>query len=185
MTDWFEFGAWVVGLLLLHEGLASRWKTRRRGPIQVVAFVGAAILLIGTGLWYWNAQASQQLADILQAPPVTTKVATQTEEFEKLPLPQRKDFSTRLAKAAFVSGGELADVVNDGGHWTPYSPSAEDIKARDRQVKMISEVNFHRQELIAKAQLSEKHWRRWLMSLIVAVCTGLLTGRLRARFTGS
>ena len=181
MADWIEVGAWIVAMLLLHEGLALRTQVRRSGLTQVIPFVGAVIIFIGAGLWYWNAQGLQQLANVLQTPPLATKVAVQTEEFKKLPLPQRKELSIRLAKATFVSGGELLDVVADEGLWIPYSPNADDVKARDHQLRMISEVNSRRQELIIEAQIAKKYSKRWLISLIVAICTGLAVGRLRSR----
>lgn len=185
MTDWFEFATWIVGLLLVHEGLALWTQGRRSGLVQAIPFVGAIIIFVGAGLWYWDSQASRQLANVLQAPPVTTKAAMQTEDFEKLPRPQRKDLSIRLAKAVFVSGGELVDVANDEGLWIPYSPSADDIKARDRQIKTILELDTRREELITKAQIAENYSRRWLISLIVVICAGLIAGRLRSRITRS
>lgn len=185
MADWFEVGAWIVALLLLHEGLALRAQGRCSGFAQKMPFLGVAIVFIGAGLWYWNAQGLQQLASVLQRPPVATKGAVQIEELKKIPLPQRKDLSIRMAKAAFVSGGELVNVVTDEGLWIPYSPNADDVIARDRQLKLISEVDSRRQELITGAQIAEKNSKRWLISLIVAICTGLTAGRLRSRGTRS
>lgn len=179
MTDAFEFSAGIVGLLLLHEGLASQSPARARS--RAVAFVGLAIVLVGAALLYWNAQSLRKFANVLQTPPITAKAATQAAELEKVPLPERRELSLRLARAVFVSGGELVDVVTEEGRWTPYSPSKEDVAARDRQLKAILEVSSQRQELIDRAQLTEAYSMRWLISLVIAVCSGLLAGRLRRR----
>jgi hypothetical protein len=111
MANWCEFGVWVVGLLLVYEGLALRLQVRRRGFIRAIPFVGVAIILAGAGLLYWNARGLQRVANSLQVPHLAIKAAERREELEKLPLAQRKDFSVRLAKAEFVSSGELVDVV--------------------------------------------------------------------------
>lgn len=180
-SHWFEVTVWVVALLLLHEGLARRTEARSSGLTKGIPWVGAVILLIGAGFWYWNAQGLQQLANVLQPPPLLPKTAVQTEEFKKLPLLERKDISNRFAKAAFVGGGELVDVVTDEGFWIPYAPSADDIKSRDRLLKMIAEVDSRRQELVTRANIAEEHWQRWLLSLLVAICTWLLIGILRKK----
>lgn len=179
MTDAFEFAVGIVGLLLLHEGLASHSPARARS--RTVAFVGLVVVLVGAALLYWNAQALRNFANVLQTPPITAKAATQAAELEKVPPTERRELSVRLAKAVFVSGGELVDVVTEEGRWAPYSPSKEDLAARDRQLKAISEVNSQRQELIDRAQLTETYSMRWLISLVIAVCSGLLAGRLRRR----
>lgn len=179
MTDAFEFAVGIVGLLLLHEGLASQSPARARS--RAVALVGLAIVLAGAALLYWNAQALRKFANVLQTPPITAKAATQAAELEKVPLTERRELSVRLAKAVFVSGGELVDVVTEEGRRAPYSPSREDLAARDRQLKAISEVNSQRQELIDRAQLTETYSMGWLISLVIAVCSGLLAGRLRRR----
>jgi hypothetical protein len=181
MANWFEVVAWTVALLLLHEGLTQRAQGHGSGFARAMPFIGAIIILVGAGLWYWNAQGLQQLANVLQTPPVATNAAVQKEEAKKLPLPQRKELSIRMAKAVFVSGGELVEVATDEGLWIPYSPSADDVKARDRQLQANFEVNTRRQELIAGAQIAEEHSKRWLTSLLVAICTGLVAGRLRRR----
>ena len=180
-TDWFELGAWVIALLLVHEGLAQRTQVRRNKLIRFSPFMGIFTLFIGAGIWYWSAQGFQQLANVLQVPSVEFNVAMQQESFKKIPLSERKDMSNRLAREAFVSGGKLIDVVTNEGLWIPYLPNADDIKARDQQIKMISEINIRRQDLIASARIAEEHSKRWLISLIIAVCTGLAASSLRRR----
>ena len=181
ISDLFEVGVWVAALLLVHEGLARRKQVNRSGLAQGIHFIGAVIIFIGAGIWYWNAQGLQQFANVLQRPPVAPQTAVQANEFNKIPLPQRKVMSNQLAKAAYISGGALIDVVSDEGLWIPYSPSADDVKARDSQLKMNSEVDFRRQELIAGAHIAEKHSRHWLLSLIVVFCTGLVAGKHRVK----
>lgn len=178
MTDAFGFAVGIVGLLLLHEGLASQSPARARS--RAVAVVGLAIVLAGAALLYWNAQALRKFANVLQTPPITARAATQAE-LEKVPPTERRELSVRLAKAVFVSGGELVDVVTEEGRRAPYSPSKEDLAARDLQLKAITEVNSQRQELMDRAQLTEMYSMRWLISLVIAVCSGLLAGRLRKR----
>lgn len=179
MTNAFEFAVGIVGLLLLHEGLASQPSARARS--RAVAFVGLAIVLVGAALLYWNAQALRKFANVLQTPPLAAKAAIQAAELEKVPPTERRELSVRVAKAEFVSGGELLDVVTEDGRLAPYPPSKEDLAARDRQLKAISEVNSRRQELIDRAQLTETASMLWLISLVIAVCSGLSAGHLRRR----
>jgi len=179
ISDLFEVGIWVVALMLVHEGLARRKQINRSGLARGIHFIGAVIIIIGAGFWYWNAQGLQQLAGVLQMPPVAPQTAVQANELNKLPLPQRKVMSIQLAKAAYVGGGAPIDVVTDEGLWIPYSPSTDDVDARDRQISMNAEVNFRRQELIDGAHIAERHSRHWLLSLIVVFCTGLVAGRTK------
>ena len=181
MANWLEVGVWVVALLLVHEGLMTKPQAPRNRVTQAMPYVGAGILLVGAGLLHWNAQGARQLANMLQTPPVVTNADVHTEDFAKLPLVQRREFSIQLAKAVFVSGGALVDVVGEEGEWVPYSPSLDDVKAHDHQLGLNSQVTAGRQALMAEARMAENCSMRWIVSLVIAVCTGLAASRLRSR----
>jgi hypothetical protein len=184
MIDWLELVTWIVALALLHEGLSSIVRGRRAAFSKAAIVSGAVVLLVGAGLWYWNARAFLHLADALRAPPGVVTTPRQAEDLDKLPLPQRRDLSMRLAQAVFVSGGGLPNVATEDGRWAPYSPSASDVEARDQHLKLLAETESRRQDLTASAQFAEKQSMRWLVSLAVAVCIGLAVGRLQERSSG-
>jgi hypothetical protein len=184
MTDWLELVTWIVALVLLHEGVSSTVRAHHTVFSKAAAVAGAVVLLVGAGLWYWNSRAFVHLADALRAPPGLVTTPRRPEDLDKLPLPQRRDLSMQLAKAMFVSGGELANVATEDGRWAPYSPSASDVEARDHHLKLLAETESRREDLMVSAQFSEKQSMRWLVSLVIAICIGLAVGRRQKRNSG-
>jgi hypothetical protein len=184
MIDWLELITWIVALALLHEGLSSIVRGSRTAFSKAATGTGAAVLLVGAGLWFWNARAFLHLSEALRAPPGVATTSRQPNDLDKLPFPQRRDLSVQLAKAVFVSGGGLANVATDDGRWVQYSPSASDVEARDQHLKLLAETESRRQGLMASAQFSEKQSMRWLVSLAIAICIGLTVARLRERGSG-
>jgi hypothetical protein len=183
VIDWLEVVAWMGAFVVLHEGVARRFAGNHDKRAVVMILMSMLILILGTCLWFWNARTYHQLAEALRVPTANAQKRLSREQIESLPAAQRRDATIQWARAAFVSGGDLLSVLTEDGRRMPYAPGAADIQARDHQLKLLDEVQSRKDALDFQARLAEREAQRWLASLLVALGTGAIASRSRARPT--
>ena len=168
VENWIDFALYAVAgcvaLLCLFES------TRRIGAYglhrsAVLMFVlSSAACAFAGGFAYQkystlNAAVvtAQRQAPAKPAGPGWTRVAS----------PEKKELlSQAVAKRTFAEYGMLAPYVDRNGETRPFSPTADDLKAREKVVAYYSRTEFAARSSLAEALL-------WGISAVVAMFVGL------------
>jgi hypothetical protein len=91
-----------------------------------------------------------------------------------LPVAERAKRTQNIAEIYFKEFGEYSRIINLEGHWQPFVPSPQDIKAREEKVAQAVDL----MHVIRKHELTVKYW---LISFFVSIFLGWVAAHHKYR----
>jgi hypothetical protein len=166
--SWIDFALYAVAgciaLLCLFEATRriGAYGLHRTAVLMFVLSSAACAFAGGFAYQKYNTLNAAVLAAQRQAP---TKAAA--PGWSRVASPEKKELlSQAVAKRTFAEYGTLGLYIDRNGETRPFSPTADDLKARERVVAYYSRTEFAARGSLAEALL-------WGIGAAIAVILGL------------